>query len=237
MIGGHSVSAVHTCAGKSVRFGSNKLLVVIGGRTVLETTARQFVHPMIDEIVITVSAEHEDEYRRILINEADLPVKLIHGAEERFLSAQRGLDATNGSLILVHDGVRPFVTASMIEAVLRAGHEHGAAMLGMPSIVQLKLVDDDGFVTSSLDRSRSWLGQTPQVFERHLLETAYAGAIADRYARTSDDADLVAEYTNHSVKIIRGSDKNIKLTTPMDLFVAQQIANEPDNVSEDAKRR
>lgn len=225
MIDGHRVSAILTCAGRSVRFGRNKLLVELNGVTVLETTVRKFVHPMVDQIVVTVSPDHEDEYGAIL-ERAGLSVILVRGAEERFLSAQQGLEATDGSLVMVHDGVRPFVTAEMIERVLWAAAEHGAAMLGMPSVVQLKLVDQSEFVTSSLDRSQSWLGQTPQVFRRDLLERAYAAAIADEYERTSDDADLVAEYTGHSVKIIKGADNNIKLTTPMDLFVAQHIASE-----------
>lgn len=224
MIAGHTVSAIITCAGRSVRFGSNKLLVELNGRTVLETTVAHFVHPAVDEIVVTVSEECADEYRTIL-GAAGLPVTLVLGAEERYLSAQRGLDATSGSLILVHDGVRPFVDHDLIDIALAAGVEHGAAMLGMPSVVQLKLVDDDLVVQSSLDRSHSWLGQTPQVFERHLLEEAYSKAIADAYARVSDDADLVAEYTDHPVHIVEGSDTNIKITTPMDEFVAQFIAS------------
>ena len=226
MIGDHKVSAIVTCAGKSVRFGSNKLLVELNGMTVLETTVRQFIHPAIDEVIVTVSEEHEATYREILVDDAGLDVTIVLGAEERFLSAQLGLEATTGSLILVHDGVRPFVNAELIDTALAAGDEHGAAMLGMPSVVQLKLVDADQNILSSLDRSQSWLGQTPQVFERQLLETAYAGAIADEYARVSDDADLVAEYTGHVVKIVHGSDNNIKITTPMDLFVAQHIAAE-----------
>jgi len=191
----------------------------------------KFMHPAIDEVVVTVAAEHEATYRQIL-DDAGLAVTVVIGAEERFLSAQRGLEATTGSLVLVHDGVRPFVDHDLIDAALAAGVEHGAAMLGMPSVVQLKLVDDDHVVLRSLDRSHSWLGQTPQVFERHLLEEAYAKAIADRYARISDDADLVAEYTGHAVKIIEGSENNIKITTPMDQFVAQHIARElinPEN--------
>lgn len=207
-----------------MRFGSNKLLVELEGRTVLETTVGTVAsHPLVDEVVVTVSDEHEAEYRRIL-DRAGLDVVIELGAEERFESAQRGLRATTGSIVLVHDGVRPFLTSELIDHVLEAAVEHGAAMLGMPSVVQLKMVDQDEFVTASLDRSQSWLGQTPQVFRRDLLEAAYEAAIADEYQRTSDDADLVAEYTGHSVKIVRGSDDNIKLTTPMDLFVAQHIA-------------
>lgn len=149
---------------------------------------------------------------------------MVLGAEERHLSAQKGLEATTGEIVLVHDGVRPFLTEDLVERVLASGIENGAAMLGLPSTVQVKQVSDDEFIEGSLDRAHSWLGQTPQVFRRDLLEAAYAAAIADTYSRVSDDADLVAEYTGHSVKIVRGHENNIKITTPMDIFVAGQIA-------------
>src|SRR5918994_7678097 len=224
----HRVSAIVTCAGRGVRFGSNKLLVRLSGVTILEKTVREFVHPAIDEIIVTVAPEHLDQYAHILIERAGLPVTLIEGGEERFLSAMKGLDATSGSLIAVHDGVRPFVNAELITRVLDAGIEYGAAMLGTPTVVQLKLVDDDEFISGSLDRAHSWLGQTPQVFRRELLEKAYAGALADRYSRVSDDADLVAEYTGHRVKIVRSEDYNIKITTRTDLLIADQIMVQAD---------
>jgi 2-C-methyl-D-erythritol 4-phosphate cytidylyltransferase len=224
----HTVSAIITCAGRGVRFGSNKLLVRMGGVTVLEKTVREFVHPAVDEIIVTIAPENRQEYEHILIEKAGLPVTLVDGGEERFISAMNGLQAAAGSLIMVHDGVRPFVNAELITRVLEAGVEHGAAMLGTPTVVQLKLVDDDEFISGSLDRSHSWLGQTPQVFLRELLEKAYAGAIADRYARVSDDADLVAEYTGHKVKIVRSEDYNIKITTRTDLLIADQIMAQAD---------
>jgi 2-C-methyl-D-erythritol 4-phosphate cytidylyltransferase len=129
---------------------------------------------------------------------------------------------------MVHDGVRPFVNAELIIRALDAGVEYGAAMLGTPTVVQLKLVNDDEFISGSLDRSHSWLGQTPQVFLRELLDKAYSAAIADKYARISDDADLVAEYTDHKVKIVRGEDYNIKITTRTDLLIADQIMAQAD---------
>jgi 2-C-methyl-D-erythritol 4-phosphate cytidylyltransferase len=224
----HTVSAIVTCAGRGVRFGSNKLLVRINGVTVLEKTVREFVHPAIDEIVVTIPPENREEYEDILIKRAGLPVTLVDGGEERFVSAMLGLGATTGSMIMVHDGVRPFVNAELINRVLDAGVEYGAAMLGTPTVVQLKLVDDDEFITGSLDRSHSWLGQTPQVFLRGLLERAYEAAVADHYVRISDDADLVAEYTGHKVKIVRSEDYKIKITTRTDLLIADQIMAQAD---------
>jgi 2-C-methyl-D-erythritol 4-phosphate cytidylyltransferase len=222
------VSAILTCAGRGVRFGGNKLLVKINGITVLEKTVREFVHPAIDEIIVTTSPEYHEEYGHILVERAGLPVTLIEGGEERFISAMRGLNATSGSIICVHDGVRPFINAELITRAIDAAIEHGAAMLGTPTVVQLKIVDDDEFIVGSPDRSHSWLGQTPQVFRRELLEKAYAAAMADKYARISDDADLVAEYTGHKVKIVKSEDYNIKITTRTDLLIADQIMAQRD---------
>lgn len=219
----HKVSAIVTCAGRGTRFGSNKLLVRLGGVTILEKTVREFLHPLVDEVVVTVAPEFRDVYEEILVDHAKLPVTLVNGGEERFVSASLGLEATSGSIVMVHDGVRPFVNAELIERVLDAGIDHGAAMLGTPTVVQLKLVDDEGYISGSLDRSHSWLGQTPQVFRRELLETAYREALASSYARVSDDADLVAEFTGQRVKIIQSEDYNIKITTRTDLVIADQL--------------
>lgn len=220
---GHRVSAIVTCAGKGTRFGSNKLLVELDGMTVLEKTVRAMLVPAIDELVVTVSAENEETYRRILVDEADLPVTLVIGGAERHISAQRGLDATTGDIVLVHDGVRPFVTEDLIMSVLDAAIDHGAAMIGTPSTVQVKLVSDEGFIEGSLDRAHSWLGQTPQGFRRTLLQEAYDTALRDEYQRVSDDADLVHEYTGTPARILPGHVNNIKITTPQDLGTARLI--------------
>lgn len=222
----HTVSAIVTCAGKGTRFGSNKLLVELGGMTVLERTVRAVALPFIDEIVVTISAENEDIYRRILIDEANLPVTLVIGGAERHLSARKGLKATTGDIVLVHDGVRPFVTEDLITTVLDAAIEDGAAMLGTPSTVQVKLVGDDGFIEGSLDRSHSWLGQTPQAFQRKLLKKSYKRAIKTNYERVSDDADLVHEFMEVPARILPGHVNNIKITTPQDLGTAQLIVED-----------
>jgi 2-C-methyl-D-erythritol 4-phosphate cytidylyltransferase len=223
MRNGHRISAIVNCAGRGTRFGSNKLLVKLGGRTVLEKTVRTMCIPDIDEVIVTVSADNEDEYRRILIEEAGLPVTLVVGGDERHISAHRGLEATTGDIVIVHDGVRPFVTTDLIETVIDAAIEHGAAMIGTPSTVQVKLVNDDGFIEGSLDRAHSWLGQTPQGFRREYLQQAYDSALREGYARVSDDADLVHEYCGVPSRILPGHVHNIKITTPQDLGTARLI--------------
>lgn len=179
--------------------------------------------PAIDEVVVTISPENEETYRRILLDEAGLPVRLVHGGAERHISATNGLAATTGDIVITHDGVRPFITEERILEIIDAAIEHGSAMLGTPSTVQVKLVTDDGFIEGSLDRQHSWLGQTPQGFHRDLLAQAYSKAAEDNYQRVSDDADLVHEYTGTPARILQGDPENIKITTPQDLGTAQLI--------------
>lgn len=219
----HSISAIVNCAGRGTRFGGNKLLVEFDGITVLEMTVRAMSIPMIDQVVVTVSEDNEDLYRDLLVTRGGLDVTLVVGAEERHLSAMRGLSAATGDIIVVHDGVRPFVTPDLIEKTVVGAVEHGAAMIGLPSTVQVKLVNDEGFIDSSLDRSHSWLGQTPQAFKRELLASSYEAAVAQDYQRVSDDADLVAEFTGIKSRILPGHDTNIKITTPQDLGTARLI--------------
>lgn len=223
MHNGKKVSAIVTCAGKGTRFGSDKLLVTLGGKTVLEKTVAAMNVPIIDELIVTVSADREELYRKILIDDAGLPVTLVLGGAERHLSAMNGLAATTGEIVLTHDGVRPFITEEKIVQVVEAAETWGAAMLGTPSTVQVKLVNDDGMIEASLDRQSSWLGQTPQGFQRPLLEAAYTAAIETSYSRVSDDADLVAEFTRTPAKIVLGDVTNIKITTPQDLGTARLI--------------
>src|SRR5690606_27403895 len=151
----------------------------LGGRTVLEKTVAAMCLPIVDEVIVTLSEDNADTYRRILIDEAQLPVTLVVSCAERHISAHHGLSATSGDIVVVHDGVRPFVTADLVDAVVAAAEEHGAAMVGLPSTVQVKLVNDDGFIDRSLDRAHSWLGQTPQAFRREHLEKAYERALAE----------------------------------------------------------
>lgn len=220
---GRIISAVITCAGQGTRFGSNKLLVNLGGMTVLERTVRALSVDPIDEVIVTASADNADLYRRIL-GDAALDVTIVIGGAERHLSARHGLQSTRGEIVVVHDGVRPFVQPSAVSAVVDAAMQHGAAMLGTPSTVQIKLVGEDGFVQGSLERQHSWMGQTPQAFDRDLLEKAYDAAVASGYSRVSDDADLVHEFTGTPARMLAGSAENIKITTPQDLATARLIA-------------
>jgi 2-C-methyl-D-erythritol 4-phosphate cytidylyltransferase len=127
--------------------------------------------------------------------------------------------SSKSDLILIHDGVRPFINARLLTSVIKAAHKAGAAVLGIPVKSTIKRADRNGFVETTLDRHRLWEIQTPQVFAKKLILTAFKkfGEIM-----ATDDSMLV-ERLGKKIKIISGSYDNIKITTPEDMYVAEGI--------------
>ncbi len=127
----------------------------------------------------------------------------------------------DASVVLVHDGVRPFVTEAMIRESVEHARKGECAAVGVPLKDTVKEVDDSGLVRQTLERSRLWAIQTPQAFPLKILRHAYEESYKHRVSGT-DDAMLV-ERIGIKVRIIMGSYENIKITTPEDLLLAEEI--------------
>ena len=126
--------------------------------------------------------------------------------------------------VIVHDGVRPFVTDEIIFACLTAADECGAAVAAVPVKDTIKVASEDNFIVETPVRDQLWAVQTPQVFRKSLLEEAHQAAQA-RQLTATDDASLV-EQLGFPVKLVRGSYANLKITTPIDLRVAEVLISE-----------
>jgi len=124
-------------------------------------------------------------------------------------------------VVLVHDGVRPFVTAAMIKECVDLARKGECVVVGVPIKDTIKEVDGQGMVHQTLERSRLWAIQTPQAFPAKLLRKAYEEAYKHKVVAT-DDAALV-ERAGNKVRVIMGSYENIKITTPEDLVLAEEI--------------
>lgn len=150
-------------------------------------------------------------------------VHLVSGGEERQDSVYNGLMAINAKndIVVIHDGVRPFVTAKLIKACIDGAAKNGGCILGVPAVDTLKNVDSDGYILNTIQRRDAWLAQTPQAFDCKLIQKAYAHALAEGFTGT-DDASLV-EYLGRRVRVIPGSPYNIKITNQEDLVVARAI--------------
>jgi 2-C-methyl-D-erythritol 4-phosphate cytidylyltransferase len=149
--------------------------------------------------------------------------KVVPGGEQRQGSVRHGLDELDQDvdIVIVHDAVRPFLTADMVARVIDAAAQHGAALVAIPMRDTIKRVGPDGLVETTIDRNHLWQAQTPQAFQRMLLQTAHRKAYLEKYHAT-DDAQLM-EWLGHRVAIVEGSGENIKITRPEDLGIGEAI--------------
>lgn len=225
------VTAIITAAGKGTRMKSNinKQYMEIAGIPVLARTIAAFQKcDAIDDIVLVVNEEDIDYCRNEIVNQYGFSKvsKLAGGGAERQHSVYLGLRAAdrNCSIVLIHDGARPFVSYKNIVDCIDTARIHRACGIGVRLKDTVKICDDKGFVAATPERSSLWSIQTPQAFDFGTIMYAHEKAISDGYTGT-DDMVLV-ERTGIPVKIVEGDYKNIKITTPEDLIVGEAIATE-----------
>jgi len=219
-----NVLAIIVAAGQGVRMGAGrpKAFVRLGGLTLLERSLAAFLsHPRVDRVVAAVL--DPGEVGRILGPSAERVV-LVRGGATRQDSVRCALLAApsgGDEIILVHDAARPLVTRAIIDAVIASAEKSGASIPAIVPPDTIKQVDEEGAAVATLPRDRLRLAQTPQGFRGHVLRDAYERAERDGFVGT-DDAALV-ERTGHRVVLVEGSERNIKITTPGDLALAEAI--------------
>jgi 2-C-methyl-D-erythritol 4-phosphate cytidylyltransferase len=202
----------------------------LGGIPILVHTLRKFTaSPEVYEIVVALRkneiagfrAQLEKEYPEIL----NKRLQMVEGGEHRQNSVANALAvvaADPDDIILVHDAVRPFVTPEIIAEVIEAAAKHGAAIAGWPAVDTVKQVDrtaDGAVVTATIPRERVVMAQTPQGFRYSVLKKAFDEAMADGFLGT-DEASLI-ERARQPVAVVMGSPRNIKITTPADMELAE----------------
>jgi 2-C-methyl-D-erythritol 4-phosphate cytidylyltransferase len=170
-----------------------------------------------------------DEFRSRLYSEYEdvlkKKVQLVEGGEHRQHSVANALAAISAApddIVLVHDAVRPFVTSEIIDEVTEAAGKYGAAIAGMPAVDTVKQVErtsEGALITATIPRERVVMAQTPQGFRYDVLKKAFDEAGADGFTGT-DEASLV-ERSGNEVAVVMGSPRNIKITTPADMDVAE----------------
>ena len=218
-------SAVIAAAGSSQRMeGENKLLLPLGGKPVLAHTLQAIDRsPSIREIII--AAREEDLIRFAELCKAwgiEKPVKVVLGGKTREESVLRAAMETNedADLIAVQDGARPFITPELVERVVEAARVNFAAAPAVPVRDTVK-VAVDGIVRETPDRSMLFAVQTPQVFDAQLLRAALQSAVEAGVALT-DDCSAV-ERMGKEICLTEGDEANMKITTPLDFFLAEAI--------------
>ncbi len=203
-----------------------KQFLPLGDKPLLAHTLLVFQRSAeIDEIIPILSQEDIENCLRNVIERYHISkVKtLVVGGKERQDSVANGLQKLekDTSVVLVHDGVRPFVTTEMIKETVDLAKKGECVVVGVPIKDTIKEVDEAGIIRHTLERSRLWAIQTPQVFPLNILKRAYEESYKHKVYGT-DEATLV-ERAGGKVRVIMGSYENIKITTPEDLVLAEEI--------------
>lgn len=218
--------ALIPAAGMGRRMGAsiNKQYLLLAGKPILAHTLELFQRAdFIDEICLVVPAE-EIEYCRIHVVERygiEKVGRIVAGGNERqysVLNGLRSLDCGDDDVVLIHDGVRPFVPLSVVQRSVEMALEHDGALVAVPVKDTVKIVKD-AFVTSTPARKALWLAQTPQTFRYRVIRSAHERAETEGFIGT-DDASLL-ERIGKKVHVVIGDYRNIKITTPEDLILAE----------------
>ena len=218
-----SNTAIVLGAGSGTRMKSkkNKMLLEIMGKTVLQRSVEAFLHlPEVDEIIVTAREEELDEYIALFENEDK--VSFVIGGATRQESVKNAVEMIDeAELILIHDGARPFVREEDIRKTVEAAKKYKAAALGVPVKDTIKVVDKNGFVRKTPDRSKLYAVQTPQIFDFEIYKEAMR-RVEKSGADYTDDCQLI-EAAGGKVKMVVGSYDNIKITTPEDIALSEHI--------------
>lgn len=222
------VTALIPAAGMGRRMGRTvaKQFLPLGDKPMLAHTLLAFQRSSDIDEIIPILSEEDMEHCLADVIEAFHITKvrtLVVGGKERQDSVYNGIAKLekDASIVLVHDGVRPFVTAEMIKECVDSARKGECVTVGVPLKDTIKQVDDRGMIIKTLERGRLWAIQTPQAFPVRTLRKAHADSFKKKLSGT-DDATLV-ERTGGKVRVIMGSYDNIKITTPEDLILAEEI--------------
>ena len=227
------VTAIFPAAGQSRRMKdilksvTNKNFLELGDSAILIHTLQTFSQSdKIDNLIIAAASDEIETVNEILSQVSDLkPYQVVKGGSERQYSIANALKYVpdDSEIILVHDAARPLISIKTIEEVVEAARIYGGAIAAVPEKNTIKVVDTDKFVVATPPRAHLVSVQTPQGFRREIIMKAYQQAADDNFLGT-DDSSLV-ERLGIKVKIVLSEYRNIKVTTPEDILIAQALIN------------
>ena len=229
-LGTRMASATST---KGQKPAASKQFAELSGTPILIHTLRKFAaSPLVSEICVALRKNEISSFRARLEEGKNLPqkkIQFVEGGDHRQQSVANALAAIKAApddIVLVHDAVRPFVTQEIIQEVVNAAKKHGAAIAGLPAVDTIKQVErtaEGAVIKATIPRERVVMAQTPQAFLYKVIQKAFDEATADGFTGT-DEASLV-ERSGHQVAVVMGGPRNIKITTPADMELAEFYLN------------
>ena len=228
-----NVSVVIVAAGSGSRMGSEipKQFLEVSGKPILAYTIDKFdslesVNEIVvvtrsDSIVLCGDIVKQYEYKKVKT--------IIEGGATRQESVYKGLCALgeDSQYVLIHDGARPLISSDAIDRCISSVIKNNACAVGVPLVDTIKYSDTGEYITKTVDRSRLWSIQTPQAFEKELIINYHKKAIEDNFSATDDC--MLLEHYGEKIALVEGEYENIKITSPIDIFVMEGIINENRN--------
>ena len=229
---GKRVAALIPAAGSGQRMGGGipKPFLQLRGREILARTLDVFEQcGVVDEVWVIVPEAHRMRCQKTVIERYGFQKVqgVVPGGATRQESVWQGLQQLAGDveLVIVHDGVRPFVSQHLLRETLQQARLVGAAIAAVPLKDTLKRVAETGEVVGTVPRDGLWRIQTPQAFRRHVLQAAYAYALAQGLEVT-DEAGLVEAHGQQRIHVVPGLESNVKVTTPDDLIMCESLLDQ-----------
>lgn len=221
-----NVCAIVPAGGQGKRMGGSvpKQFQSLMGHPILYYTIKTLHESeLIDSIILVVPEQEIENSRKAWLGHPSIVKKVVMGGEKRQDSVFNGYQSvpTDTDIVLVHDGVRPFLSVEMIKESIHTAHKFGAAVTGIPIHDTIKQVDNARKVQRTIEREGLWRIQTPQAFRYNLLGEAFQNAQRNSFYGTDEGA--LIEHLGQEIRIVDGYEWNLKITRPEDLIVGESL--------------
>ncbi len=226
----NKITAIVLAAGSGSRMKSKtkKQFMEIKGKPVIWYSLFEFEKSRVDEIILVTGKEDIDYCKKEIVEKYNLKKikNVVAGGSERYESVYNGLKEVTGNIVLIHDGARPLINNEIIERSIEGTIKSDACVVGVPVKDTIKRANKEGYIIDTPNRSELWITQTPQSFKTDLVKMAYKKMKEElekgnTTLNITDDAMVVEEFTTNQVRFVRGGYKNIKVTTPEDIDIAE----------------
>lgn len=226
----NKITAIVLAAGSGSRMKSKtkKQFMEIKGKPVIWYSLFEFEKSRVDEIILVTGKEDIDYCKKEIVEKYNLKKikNVVAGGSERYESVYNGLKEVTGNIVLIHDGARPLINNEIIERSIEGTIKSDACVVGVPVKETIKRANKEGYIIDTPNRSELWITQTPQSFKTDLVKMAYKKMKEElekgnTTLNITDDAMVVEEFTTNQVRFVQGDYKNIKVTTPEDIDIAE----------------
>lgn len=226
----NKITAIVLAAGSGSRMKSKtkKQFMEIKGKPVIWYSLFEFEKSRVDEIILVTGKEDIDYCKKEIVEKYNLKKikNVVAGGSEGYESVYNGLKEVTGNIVLIHDGARPLINNEIIERSIEGTIKSDACVVGVPVKDTIKRADKEGYIIDTPNRSELWITQTPQSFKTDLVKMAYKKMKEElekgnTTLNITDDAMVVEEFTTNQVRFVQGDYKNIKVTTPEDIDIAE----------------